>query len=194
MGKSKKKQKLKHVVPVLIGNLQKSLGKPKYEPIRVLLDSGTTGTIILHKYVQKLRTRQSQKPTLWKTKGGNFTTAQECKILFQLPELDRSKVIEWNVHVDTTVSPYVSKYDMIMGTDLLKALGIGLDFSTCMVTWDNATVPMRDGDLLSTRMQLNYLFKESYESDIVQDATARMTRILDAKYEKVNLHSVVQRC
>jgi hypothetical protein len=172
VGKSKKRQKLKHVVPVLIGNLQKSLGKPKYEPIRVLLDSGTTGTIILHKYVQKLRTKQSQKPTLWKTKGGNFTTAQECKILFQLPELDRSKVIEWNVHVDTTVSPHMSKYDMIMGTDLLKALGIGLDFSTCMVTWDNATVPMRDGDLLSTKTQLNYLFEESYESDIVQDATA----------------------
>ena len=86
VGKSKKKKKLKHIVPVLIGNLQKSLGKPKYEPICILLDSGTTGTIILHKYIQKLCTKQSQKPTLWKTKGGNFTTAQECKILFQLPE------------------------------------------------------------------------------------------------------------
>ena len=71
-------------------------------------------------------------------------TMKECKILFQLPELDSSKVIEWNVHVDTTVSPCESQYDMIMGTDLLQELALDLDFSTRMITWDNARVPMRD--------------------------------------------------
>ena len=82
-------------------------------------------------------------------------TMKECKILFQLPDLNSSKLIEWNVHVDTTVSPSESQYDMIMGTDLLQEIGLGLDFSTCMITWDNATVPMRDQDLLSTKQSFS---------------------------------------
>ena len=153
MSRPKKKQKFKQFVPVLIGSIKHMLGKNKYEPIHILLDSGTTGSIILHQYVQKLCTRQSQKTTLWKTKGGVFMTMKECKILFQLSELDSSKVIEWNVYVDTTVSPCNSQYNMIMGTDL-QELGLGLDFSTCMIMWDNATVPMRDQDLLSMKTEL----------------------------------------
>ena len=173
MSRPKKKQKFKQIVPVLIGSIKCILGKNKYEPICILLDSGTTGSIILQQYVRKLRTRQSQKTTLWKTKGGVFMTMKECKILFQLPELNSSKVIEWNVHVDTTVSPCNSQYDMIMGTDLLQELGLGLNFSTCMIMWDNATVPMRDRDLLSTKTELlNYIYEESYESDVVRNATS----------------------
>jgi hypothetical protein len=51
MSRPKKKQKFKHNVPVLIGSIKCTLGKNKYEPIHILLDSGTTGSIILHQYV-----------------------------------------------------------------------------------------------------------------------------------------------
>ena len=105
MSRPKKRQKFKHTVLVLIGSIKHTLGKTKYEPICILLDFGMTGSIILHHYVKKLCIRQSQKTTLWKTDGGVFTTMKECKILFQLPKLNSSKLIEWNVHVDTTVPP-----------------------------------------------------------------------------------------
>ena len=61
MSRPKKKQKFKHIAPVLIGSIKRTLGKNKCEPIHILLDSGTTGSIILHQYVWKLCTRQSQK-------------------------------------------------------------------------------------------------------------------------------------
>ena len=48
MSRPKKKQKVKHIVPVLIGSIKHTLGNNKYEPICILLDSGTTGSIILH--------------------------------------------------------------------------------------------------------------------------------------------------
>ena len=108
MSRPKKKQNFKHFVPLLISSIKHMLGKNKYEPIHILQDSGKTDSIILHQYVKKICTRQSQKTTLWKTMGGVFMTMKEHKILFQWPELNSSKLIEWNVHVNTTVPPHVN--------------------------------------------------------------------------------------
>ena len=191
----RKKLKLKHVVPILLGTINTCLGKPKYEPVRILLDSGTSGSIVLQHYVKKLRLKQSNKTTLWKTKGGTFMTEKECKILFQLPELDLTKIIEWTVHVDEKVTPADTHYDMIIGTDMLQELGIVLNFSTCEIQWDTASVPMRDRDLLGLNTEtLNYFYEESYESEPVRKATVQMTGILDAKYEKADLDQITTNC
>ena len=82
-----KRQKSQHMSPVMMGDCNTRLGKPKFKPIKVLFDSGTTSTIITHEYAKKLRINKSHE-TKWNTKGGNFVTKGTCNLMFRLPEID----------------------------------------------------------------------------------------------------------
>jgi hypothetical protein len=63
-------------------------------PMRALLDTGTTATIILREFVDKGRARtNTKKRTKWKTLEGTFTTNYESLFGFKFPELSRSKVV-----------------------------------------------------------------------------------------------------
>jgi hypothetical protein len=65
-------------------------------PMRALLDTGTTATIILREFVGKGRARtNTKKRTKWKTLGGTFTTNYESLLDFKFPELSTSKVVTW---------------------------------------------------------------------------------------------------
>ena len=118
---------IKKAVPFLIGHVNTSLGKEKERPIRILLDGGTTSTIILGEFTKKLQNK-SLKPVVWNAKAGNFATSTKCKIQFRLPEFDDNKVIEHTVHADTSPLKRHPKHDTILGTDLLEELGMKLDF------------------------------------------------------------------
>ncbi len=65
------------------------------------------------------------------------------------------------------------QYDLILGTETMKELGIVLDFIAKMITIDEVILPMRN------------IFVMKLHS--TQDATKRATRILDAKYDKADL-------
>jgi hypothetical protein len=65
-------------------------------PMRDLLDTGTTATIILREFVGKGRVRtNTKKRTKCKTLGGTFTTNYESLLDFKFPELSTSKVVTW---------------------------------------------------------------------------------------------------
>jgi hypothetical protein len=97
-------------------------------PMRALLDTGTTATIILREFVGKGRARtNTKKRTKWKTLGGTFTTNYESLLDFKFPEISTSKVVTWQAHVDDKTSSKESAYDMIMGMDLMTSIGITLD-------------------------------------------------------------------
>jgi hypothetical protein len=74
-------------------------------PMRALLDTGTTATIILRECVGKGRARTNKKKrTKWKILGGTFTTHYESLLDFKFPELSTSKVVTWQAHVDDKTS------------------------------------------------------------------------------------------
>jgi hypothetical protein len=55
-------------------------------PMRALLDTGITATIILREFVGKGRARtNTKKRTKWKTFGGTFTTNYESLLDFKFP-------------------------------------------------------------------------------------------------------------
>jgi hypothetical protein len=84
-------------------------------PMRALLDTGTTATIILREFVGKGRSRtNTKKRTKWKTLGGTFTTNYESLLHFKFPELSTIKVVTWQAHVDDKTSSKEAAYDMIM--------------------------------------------------------------------------------
>ena len=73
-------------------------GAPKPKNIHILLDSGSSGTLIHAKNVKKLRKKPS-KSTTWKTAAGKFNTAQKTQVEFILPELHKQWVINYKVYI-----------------------------------------------------------------------------------------------
>ena len=133
--------------------------------------------------------------TNWNTKGGNFQTTKKCKTTFILNEFFESRSIEWNLHVDSTPGPH--RYDMIIGRDIMSELGITLNFKEQTMSWDDSTVRMKDPETLSDLSNpINNFFwnVEVNETEALQEASLRLKKILDAKYEAADLAKVVSAC
>ncbi len=87
------------------------------------------------------------------------------------------------------------QYDLILGTVTMKELGIILNFRDKMMTIDEIFLPMRNINNLqgsSILRALRHNHSLAMEPQSTQDATERVTRILDAKYSKADLQSVVR--
>ena len=94
-------------------------------PIRALLDTGTSSSILLRDYVRKGRASSYKgKPIKWQTMGGNFVTKRRCLVDFKFPELSTQKKVTWIMHVNEKTDSTHSLYDMIIGMDLMTELGI----------------------------------------------------------------------
>ena len=131
---SRKWSKTRHTHPVMV---------VLTKPLKALFDSGTSATIVNKKFCEKLKCKPVPK-TLWKTKGGNFTTNQKVHAIFKLTKFDERKAVEWECHVDGTKGQ--QSYDMIIGCKLLEELGMILDYKQCVMTWEDAEVPMKSTD------------------------------------------------
>ena len=110
-----KTSKTNHLTPVTIAIINTQFAKSKLKKIRILLDSRSSGSIILEKFICKLRMK-NDATTSWITKGGNFQMSKKCKTTFILSEFFENKSIEWDLHVDST--PGLHRYNMISGCDV----------------------------------------------------------------------------
>ena len=75
-------------------------------------------------------------------------------------------------------------YDIILGKDILRELGITLDFQEEAVNWNYATIKMRNSDCTQ---EMSYILKENGHS---AEAAERISKILDGKYTPMNLNVV----
>jgi len=82
---------------------------------------------------------------------------------------------------------------MIIGRDLMDAIGMDLLFSENLMRWDNATVPMRDSSIFDAPSQNPYSELLSMHDPITTEAE-RIQRILDIKYASADLNKIVQEC
>ena len=122
------------------------LGKTKFRTLRILLESGGSSSIVLGKHTQKLRHKKTQ-PVKWSTQGGDFLTTYKPNVKLVLPELDATKSVAWRFRVED--SKKYSRYEMIIGRDLLLKLKLDLCFSDCTVkgngcAYKGCTAPMKD--------------------------------------------------
>ena len=105
----------------------------KGQMLRVLLDSGCTNSIILKSFTSpKTRTQLSKEDCCrYKTYGGYFTSSSLASVAFNLVEFNKNKdlLINYKFQVDKVNKSKDSKYDMIIGNDILHELRIYLLFS-----------------------------------------------------------------
>jgi hypothetical protein len=124
-------------------------------PMRALLDTGTTATIILRE--------------LWKTLGGTFTTTYESLLDFKLPKLSTSKVVTWQARVDDRTSSQEVVCDMIMGMDLMTFIGITVYCEQRYIRWGGTEIPLKTRNTLSDNEILHILYNAANEPDILQE-------------------------
>ena len=65
----------------------------------------------------------------------------------------------------------------------MKSLGLIIDFKHEVLRWDDVTIPMNRTKIIN-RKEFNEIFQLATEPRTVQKATERVTKILDAHYEK----------
>ncbi len=87
------------------------------------------------------------------------------------------------------------QYDLILGTVSMKEFGIILNFRDTTITVDETILPMRDinklqGSSMLCALRLNHSLAMELQS--TQDDTKCATQILDTKYTKADLRSVVR--
>ena len=103
--------------------------------------TGTNSNIIRYwcRRHDSIRRIRKETPCKERKAATVFATDGKAKIQFKLPELSSTKIIEHEVHI----TKQKSVYDMVMGQDILKALGIDIRFSDMTVAWENVTIPMK---------------------------------------------------
>lgn len=183
----KDSQKRSKVQPELIVEVTDAEGQKR--PIRALLDTGTTATILLRKFVAPGRANgYKKKPTQWWTMGGVFTTRRKALIDFKLPDFNVNKTVHWKCHVDDKSDPEKAQYDMIIGTDLMSGLGIDIQFSDHTLAWEDETIPLRPRGTLAVREKMEAIYHHlEIDPDGLHDFETRFTKILDADYSAINM-------
>jgi hypothetical protein len=86
-----KRIKTTHFSPEIVVTIENSNGK--IVPIRALLDTGTTATILLRQFVRKGRAKSYKQPksTVWATMGGSFTTKRKALVDFNMPAFSENE-------------------------------------------------------------------------------------------------------
>ncbi len=87
-------------------------------------------------------------------------------------------------------------YDLIIGKQTLHDIGAVLDFKERIITNDDILLPMRNINNLQLKPSISRAFKLnssfSQEPASTRNATKRVVEILDAKYDKADLPSIVK--
>jgi hypothetical protein len=87
------------------------------------------------------------------------------------------------------------QYDLILGVKTMKKYGIILDFKDKMINVDEVKLPMQNSNHLqgsSTLRALKLNHSPAMEPQSTKDTNKCVTRILDAKYQKADLQSIIR--
>ena len=136
---------------------------------------------------------KNNKPVHWSKKVGDFNTHYTSKVEIVLPELDATKSVMWNFHLDELQGNH--RYNIILGHNILFKLKNGLRFSDNTTrlnigAYEGCMAPMKDvSDIsfnTSSEWHKDEIFwnEELWESEPVLDAMWRMCCILYKKTRK----------
>jgi hypothetical protein len=163
----------------------------------ILLDSGSDSDLIFIDKVKPMLLPSSKRmaPQSWNTLNGRFQTTRKAEIELNFFEYSNSK--RYLAAPDIIEYKKINRpqYDIILGVKTMKEYCIILAFKDKMITVDEVKLPMRNINYLqgsSTIRVLRLNHSLAMEPQSTQDATKCVTRILDAKYQKADLQSIVK--
>ncbi len=176
---------------------QRSNNHCKQRIVPVLLHSGSDGDLIFVSKDKPMLLPYSKRlvPQLWNASNGIFQMQGKAWVELNFFKYSDSK----RFHTEPDVVEYNKdsklQYDLILGTETMKEVGIILNLRDKMVTIDEIILQMRNINNLqgsSILRVLKHNHSLAMEPQSTKDATQRATWILDAKYSKADLQSVVR--
>jgi hypothetical protein len=181
----RKRSKTQHLSPILFVKIQVPSGKKgrtaKTRIIKALVNSGASESIIDLKSAKNLVLKTKSSTKTWQTAAGNLCTNKKTKkTSFSFPELHANKQISKSMHV---VDQGISRYDMIIGRDLIIDLGLDAKGSDLSICWDDAAIPWREVDSTLKDAFLSYI--------PTHRPSKRIKQILDAEYKAADLSEIV---
>ena len=87
-------------------------------------------------------------------------------------EFSHTDTIKFNVQVDSNDNKDRNLYDIILGTDFMSALGIQLNVDTKLIQWNELTIPMKEGTMLSN-FSCEAIYFAHTQSPILQELEER---------------------
>ena len=120
---NKKQKSSASLVPIVFADLKLVNSTKPSTVIKVLLDSGASATLIKANWLSNLHQTSNNETTCWTTSAGTFKTKYKAIAQTIFTELHESKTITCNEHV----APNLGAYDMIIGREILKELGLILN-------------------------------------------------------------------
>jgi hypothetical protein len=172
----------------------------KHKTIRVLLGTWSSGDLLFlekgsNKYIPVV---SRAVPELWSTSNGTFKTKKVGEVELSFVKYSANQ----KVHLCPDIVEYSKGgppplYDLIIGKQTLDDIGTMLDFKERTITIDDILLPMRNINNLqlkpsiSRALKLNSSFAQEPAS--TRHATKRVVEILDAKYDKADLPSIVKK-
>ena len=132
----------------------------------------------------KISVKSTKQEQQWSTAAGILATNTKTATSFSLPELYANKLINQPIHI---VDLNINRYDMIIGRDLIRSLGIDIHGADMTIHWDDTAIPWRDIDSTT-----NDMFALSQHNVPFNSETKRMKRVLDAKYSKADIKTIVE--
>ena len=167
-----------------------------------LLDTGCTSSIIHQSQIPKKYWKRLKSPVRFITAGGSVQLRYKTTCEISLPELSNSKTLSWSFFVDEQENDN-QKYKMFIGSDIMDLHGIDIIYSRKTIQWDDCYALMRNktNNQLTDKNSDNEpegLFLANDQNDPssskhVRDTATRVNTILDAKYEKADLPSIVEK-
>ena len=124
-----------------------------------------------------------------------FKSKYRMKLTFTLDEFGRGTKICHAFDLDENKEGI--GYDMIIGRDLLNQLNINVRFSNGTIKWEDQLVPMKKFQRIwkndhPSKKELKSTILCLIELRSTKEATERVVKILDSKYEKTNLNKIVE--
>ncbi len=197
LGLERSKKHLKEALSPLGGASKRLLVKQK--TIRVLLDTGSSGDLLFikkgtNKYIPIVKRAVIES---WSTSNGTFITKKMGDIKLSFIHYSMSK----RVHLRPDIVEYPTGgpkplYDLIIGKQTLHDIGAVLDFKEKTTIIDDILLPMRNINNLQLKSSISRAFKlnanYAQELESTRNATKHVVEILDAKYDKADLPSIVK--
>ena len=175
-----KSMKNKELVPLSLVLFKKIGGKESGKPLRVLFDSGGGKTMIHSRALPPdatVKIDKNVKPCT--TVSGTYNANRSVKLRDGIfPEFDKHRRIYGLTA--TVFDEKTCPYDIIIGRDLLKDLGIIIDFTNHHVKWMENFIFMKPRTHFQHHTNYTAVFSKTVYDifDEIDDAF-----ILDAKYE-----------
>ena len=111
----------------------------KHNNLRVLIDTGSSHSLINKKYTTKSKRKENTKQ--YSTRSGTLKTKYELIEQLMLPEFSDKKNITWQFSIfeGSDVG-----YDIVIGRDLMLELGMDISFAKKSVSWEGIKIVMQD--------------------------------------------------